>query len=269
MKIARIFPTKTSMSPTDVDAYFDAPDLFTPIYDEVHISVTFTWDKERAEKLQDAWQSHAKAIYTGGPAVDGESDKPFQAGMYLKKGITITSRGCPNHCSFCMVNKGKLTEFDDFPEGNIVQDNNLLACSDRHLDLVWSMLKKQKGIELKGGLESSRITPKIARTLRGLRIKSLWFACDCAGAIEPLRKAVEILNNIGFTRNHLFCYVLCGKDMAEEENRLRSVFKIGCLPFAQLYRNEEDNIEYSREWKQFQRTWSRPAAFKTLMKTTR
>jgi hypothetical protein len=252
------------MSPNDADAYFDEPDLFTPIYDEVYISVTFTWDKERAKKLMYAWRNHGK-VSVGGVAISGESNKSFRAGMYLKKGITITSRGCPNNCSFCMVRKGGLTEFDDFPEGNIVQDNNLLACSDRHLGLVWSMLKKQKGIELKGGLESSRITPKIADILSGLRIKSLWLACDSANAIKPLRKAVEVLKCAGFTHNHLFCYVLCGRDMAEEENRLRSIYEIGCLPFAQLYRNKEDDIKYSREWKQFQRTWSRPAAFKTLM----
>lgn len=265
MKIARVFPTKTSMSPTDTDAYFDEPDLFTPIYDEVHISVTFSWDKKRADKLANAWNGYG-SVKMGGVAIHGESDKPFKAGMYLKKGITITSRGCPNHCFFCMVRKGELTEFDDFCEGNIVQDNNLLACSDRHLDLVWSMLKRQKGIELKGGLESSRITPKIAETLRGLRIKSLWFACDHPNAIKPLEKAISILKRAGFTRNHLFCYVLCGGDLIEEENRLRSVYEIGCLPFAQLYRNKEDNIKYSKECKRFQRTWSRPAAFKTLMK---
>jgi hypothetical protein len=197
MKIARVFPTKTSFSPTDEDCYFDAPDLFTPIYDKVFISVSFTWDRERAGKLCDAWQSHARAIYIGGPAVEGESDKPFQAGVYLKKGITITSRGCPNHCSFCQVRQGELIEFDDFPEGNIVQDNNLLACSGRHLELVWSMLKKQKGIEMKGGLEASRTTPKIAEVLRGLRIKTLWLACDYHNAIKPLQLPVLLCCQFG------------------------------------------------------------------------
>jgi len=264
MKIARVFPTKTSMSPTDPDAYFDAPDLFTPIYDEVHISVTFTWDKEHAFNLADAWLRHGQ-VKIGGPGVDGESTAVFKEGVYLRKGVTITSRGCPNNCGFCMVRHG-LIENDDFPEGNIIQDNNLLACSDRHLDLVWSMLKRQKAIELKGGLESSRITRIIARTLRYLRIKTLWLACDCAQDIGPLRKAMEILQAAGFMRRQLFCYVLCGKDMIEEENRLRSVYEAGAIPFAQLYRNKEDSVKYSKEWKRFARSWSRPAVIKAMIK---
>jgi hypothetical protein len=51
MKIARVFPTRTSMTPTDPDAYVGLPDLFTPQYDEVHISVAFTWDIPKVQDL--------------------------------------------------------------------------------------------------------------------------------------------------------------------------------------------------------------------------
>jgi hypothetical protein len=251
------------MTPTDKDAYFGEPDLFTPKYDDVYISVTFTWDKPKAKKLEYAWRNHGKRVFVGGPAISGESCLPFQAGMYLKNGITITSRGCVNNCSFCMVRKG-LIEFDDFPEGNIIQDNNFLACSDHHRGLVFKMLKQQKRIEFKGGLDKYRINPNIAEDLRGLRIKTLWLACDQPQGIKPLQKAVEILYKAGFTRNHVYCYVLIGDDMAENEARLREVYNIGCLPFAQLYQPPEWK-HYPKEWKQFARTWSRPAAYKTLM----
>lgn len=265
MKIARVFPTKTSMQPNDCDCYFNIPDLFTPHYDEIHISVTFTWDIEKAKIWAEFWKYHGK-IKLGGVAIDGESDQPFKAGIYLRKGITITSRGCPNKCSFCMVRRG-LIEFDNFPEGNIIQDNNILACSDKHWRLVLSMLKKQKAIEFKGGLEKNRITAKIAEDLRGLRIKTLWLACDTPNAIEPLRKVTEILKKAGFTRNHLYCFVLIGKDKQEEENRLREVYNIGAMPFAQLYRNKNNDVEYSREYKRFARRWARPAIYKNIMRS--
>lgn len=264
MKIARVFPTKTSMSPNDPDSYFDTPDMFTPKYDEVHVSVVFTWDIDKAYKLAEAWRYYGK-VKLGGPAVDGESDKLFRSGVYLKKGITITSRGCPNNCSFCMVRRG-LIEFDDFPEGNIIQDNNILACSDRHRELVWSMLRKQKQVNFRGGLEAARVTSKIAEDLRALRIQELWLSCDHPHAIKPLRKACDTLIRAGFTRNHLRCYVLIGNDMTEEENRLQQVWTAGCMPFAQLYRNKEDNIKYSSEWKKFQREWVRPAIIRSKMK---
>ncbi len=255
MRIARVFPTKTKMCPTDPHAYFDVPGLFTPRYEEIHVSCSFKWDIPKAHRLADAWRGHGK-VMIGGPAVDGESDQPFVSGMYLKKGITITSRGCPNRCSFCMVRKG-LIEFDDFPEGNIIQDNNILACSDKHWRLVLSMLKKQRAIEFKGGLEKYRITPKIAEDLRGLRIKELWLACDQAEGIEPLRRAVRILKKVGFTSNHkLCCYVLIGDDPKENIRRLREVYRIGCMPFAQLLKPGE----YTKPWKRLQRRWSRPCA---------
>jgi hypothetical protein len=262
--ISRVFPTKTSMCPDDADAYFGAPDLFTPKYDEVHISCQFTWDIKKAYRLADAWRNHGE-VKIGGVAINGESDQPFVAGMYLRKGITITSRGCVNNCSFCMVRK-ELIEFDEFSVGNIIQDNNILACSDRHWRLVLSMLKTQRAIEFKGGLEKHRITPKIAEDLRGLRIKSLWLACDQANCVEPLRKAVGILHNAGFTQNNIYCYVLIGNDRVENEHRLRSVYEMGAMPFAQLFKNKDNSIEYSKEWKQFARTWSRPCAYKTLLK---
>jgi len=57
MKIARVFPRKTSYSPTDEDCYFTDPPMWTskgnelPEYDEVHVSCVFTWDIERAREL--------------------------------------------------------------------------------------------------------------------------------------------------------------------------------------------------------------------------
>lgn len=148
----------------------------------------------------------------------------FQSGMYLKKGVTITSRGCPNNCSFCFAHKreGKIRELP-ITEGNIIQDNNILACSNKHWRLVIDMLKKQKAVSFKGGLEKYRITPKIVEDLRGLRIRELWLACDQASSIKPLEKAVELLSKAGFTRNHLYCYVLIGDNARENIHRLKYV----------------------------------------------
>jgi len=252
------------MCPTDPHAYFGPPAPWVDDYEEIHISVTFTWDLPKLPLLTETWRPFGKVII-GGPAINGESDQPFQAGRYLKQGITITSRGCPNNCSFCMVRHG-LIEFDDFPEGNIIQDNNVLACSDKHWRLVLSMLKKQKGIEFKGGLEKYRITPKVAEDLRGLSIKTLWLACDQPQGVEPLRKAVTILKKAGFTQNHIYCYVLIGDDRAENENRLKEVYNMGAMPFAQLFKDPAGVKEYSKDWKQFARLWSRPALYRKKMK---
>ena len=55
MKIIRVFPRRTSMTPDDADVRINTtPDLFDEA-DEVHISCLFSWDKQRAEQLADAW----------------------------------------------------------------------------------------------------------------------------------------------------------------------------------------------------------------------
>lgn len=51
----------------------------------------------------------------------------------------------------------------------------------------------------------------------------------------------------------------------EAETRLEQVYNLGFRPFSQLYQSET-KIKYPKEWKKLNRTWSRPAAYETLMK---
>ena len=77
-------------------------------------------------------------------------------------------------------------------------------------------------------------------------------------------------NSLLCSRSHLYAYVLIGKDRQEEENRLHEVLNAGAMPFAQLYRDEKNEICYSQEWKRFAREWSRPAIIrKKLVKQIR
>jgi hypothetical protein len=267
MKIARVFPTQTSMSPVDPDSYFGPPDLFTPPYDEIHISVVFTWDLPRAQQLKAQWE-HIAPVKIGGPAIHGEPKDGFKAGMYLCKGVTITSRGCPNKCPWCFVNCD-LIELDDFPEGNIIQDNNILACSKPHLEKVFQMLSKQRGIDFRGGLDSRLLKDWHIEKLRGLRIKALWLAYDHPATRTYFIKAITKLKKY-FRRDQLRCYVLIGfgKDTIEEaEARLKFVWDVGALPFAMLYRNGRgDYPSPTSEWKRLQRKWARPAIYKSFFK---
>ena len=272
MRIARVFPTKTSMSPTDPHAYFGQPGLFVfQGYKEIHISVAFTWDIEKANWLKEQWEMIAP-VKIGGPAINGEPTNGFVPGKYLKRGITITSRGCPNRCPWCFVNI-PLKELDSIPEGNIVQDNNILACSKSHLDKVFQMLSRQHSIRFSGGLETRRIKYDIVERLRGLNIKELWLSYDHDGAIYDLLKASYLLRKY-FKRHKLRCYVLVGfkKDTIEKaEKRLVKAWELGFLPFAMRYRTPKTNwndtyLLKDRAWNLFARKWTRPAIIKTRMK---
>lgn len=262
-RILRVFPRQTHHTPLDDLVAFGPPGLFVPEHDEVHVSCAFTWDKQRAQKLAEAWYGKAP-VKIGGPAFD-DPGGAFVPGLYVKRGITITSRGCPNKCKFCFVPKreGLIRELEVMP-GNIVQDNNLLACSKVHRRKVYEMLRTQKNIELVGGLEVGRLTDWDIEEMRNLRIGKLWLACDTHGAINRTVKAIQQLTAAGFNQNQIRCYVLIGDNMSENQERLETIYNAGALPFAQLFQPEE-RIEYSKEWKDFTRIWSRPAIYKGVM----
>lgn len=261
--IIRVFPRKTNMTPFDDYSYYDEPGMFLPPHNEVHISCTFTWDKPRAEQLYEAWYGKAP-VKLGGPAYD-DPGETFMAGMYVKPGIAFSSRGCPNSCKFCFVPKreGKIRELPII-EGNTIQDNNFLACSKGHRQKVYDMLRTQKEARFVGGLEANRLTDWDVEEMRKLRIKELWLACDTKGAIKTSTKAIRKLRDAGFSQNHIRCYVLIGDDMVENEERLKTVYRAGALPFAQLYQPEV-KINYSKKWKDLSRIWSRPAIYKAVM----
>jgi len=267
-KILRIFPRRTSYTPTDDMVIInEPPGLFVPEFDEIHISVVFTWDRDRAEQLKFWWEGVTdKPVLIGGPAYDSPCDD-FTPGLYVRQGVVFTSRGCNNNCPWCLVPKreGKLKELPITP-GNIIQDNNFLQCSREHKGKVFEMLKTQKSIKFIGGLEPDLIDDHFVENIKQLRISELWLACDSDLGVGSLARACKKLWDAGYNRNNIYCYALLwGKDMDADEARLRSIYEAGAMPFAQLYKGVGGKEKYSAEWRRFQRSWSRPAAVKAHM----
>ncbi|HUV52913.1 MAG TPA: hypothetical protein VMW64_07545 [Dehalococcoidia bacterium] len=268
MKTIRVFPRRTSMTPIDDYAFVGYPPLIRSPADEVHISVTFTWDMQKATKLLMAWEQYYPVVKIGGPAFASPS-KDFQPGLYVREDVTFTTRGCNKRCPGCLVpeREGKLRLIDVKP-GYIVQDNNFLQAPRSHISKVFDMLKKQRRAAVfSGGLDTDYIDQWVADELRSLRINQVFLSCDTGGRLFPLERAVQRLNYL--PREKLRCYVMtghAGESLAVAERRLRQIYEIGCLPFAQLYQPADRFIKYPPEWKALARTWSRPAAMKAEMK---
>ncbi len=265
MKIIRVFPVRTSATPDDNMVFVGNPPMLRPTADKVHVDCTFTWDKPRAEYLAQAWGQYYP-VKLGGVAYDDSCDE-FVPGMYVKKGIVFTSRGCNNQCPWCLVWKreGRLREIGVQP-GNIIQDNNLLQCSRTHRDKVFTMLKGQHGIEFKGGLDARLVTDVLVDNMRGLRIKQIFLACDTKESIKPLRTAIKRLR---LSRQKVRCYALIkfnpNETISEATERMVEIWEAGAMPFAQLYQPSTELIEYPKKWLRFQRTWQRVAAMKSFM----
>ena len=262
MEIIRVFPRKTSLTPGDALAFIGSPPLWRPGADEVHISVTFTWDIEEGYRLRDAWAQYYPIVKIGGPAIAPPEDG-FEPGMYVKNGVTFTSRGCPYHCPWCLVprREGSLRLLKTQP-GWIIQDNNLLATPREHQEQVYAMLHSQRHeTNSAGGLEAARIDNWVAGQLQRLHISQLFLACDTEAALGPLRLAVSKLPFLN--RRQLRCYVLIGfkegETIGEAERRLEAVWQVGCLPFAQLFQPPDHYTKYSPDRRALARRWSRPA----------
>ena len=143
---------------------------------------------------------------------------------------------------------------------------NLLQTGREHMAHVFEMLREQpKAAILSGGLDARLVDNRVAGQLSTLRIEQLFLAADTPESLPALERAVGILPFL--SRRKLRSYVLvgfAGESIEEAEQRLEAVWRIGCLPFAQLYQPPDHFIEYSRTWKRLARTWSRPAAMASL-----
>jgi hypothetical protein len=255
-----VVPRRTTFTP--LNAWVGEPGLFSPHEGLIEISCVFTQDIPRTYEIASAWHNWGCMVIKGGPAFDDPGGE-FEPGCYLKKGITITSRGCIRECPWCYVPKreGKIRELQIKP-GNIVQDNNILACSRSHQSAVIEMLKHESNIDFKGGLDPRLLTDWFIEQVRGLKIHELWLSADNEQYAVISENAIKRLVSAGFSRNQIRCFVMIGydEDMSHAEERLRRVYHAGALPFAQVF----DQI-HDKEWSRFARKWQRAAITKRIM----
>jgi hypothetical protein len=267
MRLIRVFPRKTKATPDDALAYFGRPDLFAQA-DEVHVSVTFTYDKPKAEQLAEDWRAIAP-VKIGGVAY-GDPGAEFVPGRYIKPGYIFTSRGCPRRCWFCSVwKRDPVPRLLPIVDGWNVLDDNLLACPREHVEAVFAMLRRQKRrVEFTGGLEALSLQDYQVDLLASLKPRpNMFWAYDPGDKFETLEYAARRLLAAGFTResHRLRCYVLIGhpKDtFAAAAARMEQMLSIGFTPMAMLWKPETPSQEKYRpdeQWRGFQRRWARPA----------
>jgi len=266
----RVFPRKTKWTPTDKLAFIGDPPMFRPPDQLVKISCTFTWDINECERLYRGWSDFYSDVELGGPAFD-DPGAEFTPGQFIKDGVTITSRGCVKDCEWCMVpeREGQIREYPILP-GHNINDNNLLACSDKHVSAVFDMLRCQKkAIVFSGGLDAELFTGWHAELLMSINLGEAWFACDYPGAIKYLEKVALLVPEIKPRKRRAYVMIgFKGESLKNAESRLKAVYNMGFWPYAMLYRKKDEMKpkRWPKEWKKLQRTWCRPGGFKSAMK---
>ena len=173
-------------------------------------------------------------------------------------------------CFFCTAwrREGPIRELT-IRDGYNVADNNLLACKAEHIDAVFEMLRKQsESIRFSGGFDAELMTERHVELLKSIRLHHAYFAADYPGALPNLERVSVLMAD--FHRNQKRCYVLIGESgesLSSAEKRLEKVYDLGFLPFAMLYRTDNSGTTgHTKEWRNLQRKWCRPAAFQAVMK---
>lgn len=264
----RVFAERTKWTPDDELAYVGDCPLFRPGTPEtpVMVSCTFTWLRKRAEQIAESWRVHYRNVRVGGPAYDDPGGE-FVPGMFLKKGCTITTRGCPKKCGWCKVPFAEGSQrLLNIQPGWIVQDNNLLATPEAHFAAVFEMLRAQKRATFfNGGLDKHFLKPWHVPYFNSVPIGELWWACDVPDDFRWLIRVKELFPDVDIRR--MRCYTMIGYEgetLAEAQKRIEKVFELGFMPFSQLYQpptGEGSTKLYGPDWKALNRKWCRPAAY--------
>ena len=115
--------------------------------------------------------------------------------------IGYLTRGCPNHCRWCVVprKEGNIRPYREWREivrsdtdKLILMDNNILA-SDHGIQQMESLIGSGYRIDLNQGMDARLVDREIAQILSRLSwIRHIRFSCDQKSQIEPIRRTKRV-----------------------------------------------------------------------------
>lgn len=166
--------------------------------------------------------------------------------------IGYLTRGCPNHCRWCVVPKkeGDIRPYKTWRElvrpdtdKLVLMDNNILACEHGREQMI-SMIGSGYRIDLNQGMDARLVDDEIAYILSHLRwIRFIRFSCDQKSQIEPVRKTIELLGKYGVKSYRIFIYLLVTSDVRDASERVEALKKYKAINlYAQAERNERMGI---------------------------
>lgn len=241
------------------------PELFEQP-DKVYISCLFRWHKRAALALAEAWNSKAEI---GGTGVDIAKELPPEVAacppdydLYgNSRAIGFISRGCPNHCPWCVVwrKEGELHRVstanelvNNHPEATFL-DNNFLALPDHCVDLRW-LVEQQIGVDFNQGLDARLITEENAKLLAQCRWitpghQTVRLALDSVGQIQAVGHALDLLESAGLAAWKISIYALIGySGLNSDIERLLFLRSRNVSVFPMGFRDLETGLEPARGW---------------------
>jgi hypothetical protein len=176
------------------------------------------------------------------------------------------TRGCPNHCKWCVVPKkeGNIATYMDIEEiavngrkNIILMDNNILA-SDYGLQQIEKIISMGVRVDFNQGLDARLVTDDIARLLARVKwIKRIRFGCDTPGQIAECERATALIDKYGYKGEYFF-YCILLKDFKEAFERVNHWKKKGgrFLPHCQPYRDLNNPRQIIPQWQKDLAGWA-------------
>ena len=94
-----------------------------------------------------------------------------------------------------------MREFEVKP-GWIVQDNNLLACSEHHKRQVFDMLKQQdRAAYFNGGLDKHYLRESDRELFDSIKVGEMWWSCDVRRDVRALERVAEPIRGLQGVRD--------------------------------------------------------------------
>ena len=166
--------------------------------------------------------------------------------------IGYITRGCPNHCRWCLVpaKEGSIRPYRHWQElvrpdskKLVLMDNNILA-SDLGIAELESLVGSGYAIDLNQGMDARLVDERVAKILAGLKwIKYIRFSCDQQAQIEPIMRTAELLAKYGVKPYRLFIYLLVTADIEDAARRVEALKRLSNITiYAQAERNERQGI---------------------------
>ncbi len=221
---------------------------------EVHkfyFSVIFSWDIPEMIRQVNLVKDWGREAEIGGPAATfmhkyihkhtgiephRGPDERFERipGNYQ---LTFTSRGCPHNCQFCGVKKvePEALEYDDFAIAPMIGDNNILATSFKHQELVVNKYANFNGkVDVNSGFDVRFFLKEHFKLYSRLRLKYWRFAWDTMEVEEDVRRVAAMMRSNGLDRHQVTFYCLIGFPGQTPEEclyRLNTLIELGMNPY--------------------------------------
>lgn len=246
----------------------DRVEWYNPLgfYDKVYMAKVFSFTPDYGYYI------HADQIEKGGTGYDISKNLQPEIDRMLpdynlyniqKEAYGFLTRGCPNHCKWCVVpqKEGDIIPYRDIEEiasdrkRVILMDNNILA-SDYGLQQIEKIIAIGLHVDFNQGLDARLVTDDIARLLAKVKwIKRIRFGCDTPGQIREVERAAALIDKYGYKGEYfLYCILMEFKESFHRVNYWKNVGR-RFIPHCQPFRDVNNPKQTIPQWQKDMAHW--------------